>query len=59
MVGDRTMKFFNIYDLLDQYEKEPLCELVSEVVSREFGSDRLNDLDFDFIGTLLEEEINA
>ena len=55
MVGDKTMKFFNIYDLLDQYEKEQLCELVSEVVSREFGSDRLNDLDFDLTGTLFEE----
>ena len=53
------MKFFNIYDLLDQYEKEQLCELVSEVVSREFGSDRLNDFDFDLLGTLFEEEINA
>ena len=52
------MKFFNIYDLLDQYEKEQLCELVSEVVSREFGSDRLNDFDFDLTGTLFEEKTN-
>ena len=49
----------NIYDLLDQYEREQLCELVSEVVSRHFGSDRLNDLDFDLTGYLLEEEVNA
>ena len=52
------MKFFNIYDLLDQYEKEQVCELVSEVVSRHFGSDKLNDFDFDLTGTLFEEEIN-
>mgnify|MGYP003125139616 CR=1 FL=1 len=50
----------NIYDLLDQYEREQLCELVSEAVSRHFGSDRLDDLaDFDLTGYLLEEEINA
>ena len=52
------MKFFNIYELLDQYEKEQVCELVGEVVSRHFGSDKLNDFDFDLTGTLFEEEIN-
>ena len=49
----------NIYDLLDQYEKEQVCELVGEVVSRHFGSDKLNDFDIDLTGTLFEEEINA
>ena len=49
----------NIYDLLDQQEKEQLCEIVAEAVSRAYGTDRLNDLDFDVTGTLLEEEINA
>ena len=49
----------NIYDLLDEYEKEQLCEIVAEAVSRAYGTDRLNDLDFDLTGTLLEEEINV
>ena len=49
----------NIYDLLDQYEKEQLCELVGEAVSRHFGSDRLDDLaDFDLTGFLLKEKNN-
>ena len=58
MVGVKTMEI-NIYDLLDQYEKEQLCELVGEAVSRHFGSDRLDDLaDFDLTGFLLKEKNN-
>ena len=45
----------NIYDLLNEYEKEQVCEIVAEATSRAYGTDRLNDLDFDVTGTLLEE----
>ena len=48
----------NIYDLFNEYEKEQVCEIVAEAISRAYGTDRLNDLDFDVTGTLLEEEIN-
>ena len=44
---------------IDEYEKEQVCEIVAEAISRAYGTDRLNDLDFDVTGTLLEEEINA
>ena len=58
MVGDKTMEI-NIYDLFNEYEKEQVCEIVAEAISRAYGTHRLNDLDFDVTGTLLEEEINA
>ena len=49
----------NIYDLFNEYEKEQVCEIVAEAISRAYGIDRLNHVDFDVIGTLEEEEINA
>ena len=49
----------NIYDLFNEYEKEQVCEIVAEAISRAYGTYTLNDLDFDVTGTLLEEEINA
>ena len=45
----------NIYDILNEYEKEQVCEIVAEATSRAYGTDKLNDLDFDITGTLLEE----
>ena len=48
-----------IYDLFNEYEKEQVCEIVAEAISRAYGTHRLNDLDFDVTGTLLEEEINV
>ena len=58
MVGGKTMEI-NIYDLFNEYEKEQVCEIVAEAISRAYGIDRLNHVDFDVIGTLEEEEINA
>ena len=58
MVGDRTMEI-NIYDLFNEYEKEQVCEFVAEAISRAYGIDKPTDLDFDVIGTLEKEEINA
>ena len=49
----------NIYDLFNEYEKEQVCEIVAEAISRAYGTDRLNDLDFDVIGILEKEEING
>ena len=49
----------NIYDLFNEYEKEQVCEIVAEANSRTYKINKPRDLDFDVIGTLLEEEINA
>jgi len=45
----------NIYDILNEYEKEQVCEIVAEATSRAYGTDKLNDLDFDITGTILED----
>ena len=58
MVGGKTMEI-NIYDLFNEYEKEQVCEIVAEAISRTYKINKPRDLDFDVIGTLLEEEINA
>ena len=41
----------DIYSLLNEYEKEIVCEHVSEAIARAYGTDALNDIDWDLVGT--------
>ena len=50
------IKQINIYDLFNEKEKEIVCEIVSEAISRTYGIHRLDDVDFDVVGDLFEEE---
>ena len=41
----------DIYSLLNEYEKEIVCEHVSEAIARAYGTDALDDIDWDLVGT--------
>ena len=52
------IKQINIYDLFNESERKTVCEIVAEAISRTYGTHRVNDVDFDVVGDLFEEEIN-
>ena len=41
----------DIYSLLNEYEKEIVCEHVSEAIARAYGTDALDEFDWDLTGT--------
>tara|TARA_B100000941_G_C28160117_1_gene376894 strand:+ start:282 stop:434 length:153 start_codon:yes stop_codon:yes gene_type:complete len=41
----------DIYSLLNEYEKEIVCEHVSEAIARAYGTDALDQFDWDLTGT--------
>ena len=45
----------SIYDLFNEYEKEQVCEIVAEAISRTYKINKPTDLDFDVVW---EEDIN-
>ena len=45
----------DLYNLLNQVEKDQVCECISEALARAYGTDAVDDYDWDFTCTKLED----
>ena len=45
----------DLYALLQPEEKSIICETVAEALSRAYGTDQLNNFDWDLTATKIEE----
>ena len=45
----------DLYSLLDQHEKDQICEIVGEAISRTYGTDQINNFVWDLFAERIEE----
>tara|TARA_R100000231_G_C5193528_1_gene125077 strand:- start:17 stop:175 length:159 start_codon:yes stop_codon:yes gene_type:complete len=51
----RIQEKIDLYSLLDSHEKEYICEIVGEAISRTYGTDQINNFVWDLFAERIEE----
>ena len=51
----RIQEKIDVYSLLEKHEKDQVCEIVGEDISRTYGTDQINNFVWDLFAERIEE----
>ena len=51
----RIQEKIDVYSLLEKHEKDQVCEIVGEAISRTYGTDQINNFVWDLLGEKVDD----